>query len=173
MVWNDIFCKRQHMHNMGSDDWQLFRNMQAKKNYDWDIKFKIQTPLYQSQLNGIKQMMDGYNQHFELKELTKQKYKIIYTDTGFWKVLNHWNINQKEFCNLACRKVITQGDTKYSILANNNIWIVIKSTEQEDQLYDYGVTTLPVFDIYPIFNVRLEDHQVVYGLGTQYYIGGK
>lgn len=172
-VWNDIFCKRQHMHNMGSDDWQLFENMTAKKNYTYDIKFKIQTDIYQSKLNGIKKMMDGYNQKLELRELSKHKYKIVYSDLDFWKVLNHWDIAQKEFCNLIRRKVIEQGGVKYSILANNNIYIVIKSTQEEDQLYDYGVTTLPVFDTYPIFNVMLKDHQVVYGLGTQYYIGGK
>ena len=173
-IWNDIFCKRQHMHNMGSDDWQLFENMTAKKNYTYDIKFKIQTDIYQSQLNGIKTLFDQTNQKLELKELSKYKYKIVATDTGFWKVINHFNINQKQFANLAFRKVIKISETmKYSILANNNIWIVIKSDEQGDQLYDYGVTTLPVFDIYPIFNVMLKDHQVVYGLGTQYYIGGK
>ena len=161
------------MHNMGSEDWQLFSNMTAKKNTDWDIKFRIQTPLEQSKLNGVKKLLDGYNQHFELRELSKSKYKIVYTDTGFWKVINGWDIAQKEFCNLANRKTFTEGNIKYHLLANNTIYLVIKSTEQEDELYDYGVTTLPVFEIYPIFNVMLEDHQVVYGLGTQYYIGGK
>lgn len=172
-VWNDIFCKRQHMHNMGSEDWQLFNNMTAKKNTEWDIKFKIQTPIYQSKLNGIKQMMDGYNQHFQLRELSKSKYKIVYSDLDFWKVMNHWDITQKEFCNLASRKVIDRNKVKYHILANNNIYIVIKSTEFDDELYDYGITTLPVFEIVPIFNVMLKDHQITYGLGTQYYIGRK
>ena len=173
-VWNDIFCKRQHMHNMDSTDWQLFGNMQAKKNYDWDVRFRIQTPNYINKLNGIKSLMEQTNQKLELKELSKQKYKITTTDTGFWKVINHFDITQKQFQNLTTRQVIEVGQTsKYYVLANNNIWIVIKSTEEQDELFDYGVTTLPVFDIYPIFNVTIENHQVVYGLGTQYYVGGK
>lgn len=177
-IWNDIFCKRQHMHNMGSEDWQLFESMTAKKNYDFDIRFKIQTEMYKGKLNGIIQLMDESVDRLELKELNKHKYKIFYSDLDFWKVLNHWDITQKQFQNLAIRKEIDNDDTtKYTILANNTIWIVIKSTiiedQVEDELYDYGVTTLPVFDIYPIFNVTIENHQVVYGLGTQYYIGGK
>ena len=172
-VWNDIFCKRQHMHDMGSEDWQLFSNMTAKKNYDWDVRFRIQTPIQQSKLNGIKKILDGYNQKFELKEMSKVKYKLFYDNVNFWNVLNGWDIGQKEFCNLTSRKIIDKDGAKYHILANNAIYLVIKSTEQEDQLYDYGVTTLPVFDIYPIFNVMLENHQITYGLGTQYYIGGK
>lgn len=176
-IWNDIFCKRQHIHNMGSTDWQLFESMTAKKNYDYDIRFKIQTELYRNKLNGMLKLLNEDVDNFELKELTKHRYKLFYSDLDFWKVLNRWDITQKEFCNLASRKVIDKDGDKYHILANNNIWIVIKSSivqgEQEDQLYDYGITTLPVFDIYPIFNVTTENHQVVYGLGTQYYIGGK
>lgn len=178
-IWNDILCKRQHMHNMDSTDWQLFENMSAKKNYTYDIRFKIQTPIQISRINGLTKLLNTQVNNLELKELSKQKYKLTYDSVNFWKVLNHINIDKKEFCNLDLRKSIKVSDNcKYFILANNNIWIVIKSTaneedEIEDELYDYGISTLPVFQTVPIFNITLQDHQLVHSIGTQYYIGGK
>lgn len=174
-LWNDVLCKRQHMKNMNNKDFKIYQKTTDKKDTTYAVKFKIQNEDYINKLNALKEIFKKNFNNLQLRDEGNNEYILLYNNNTFWKICEDLNCSKSDFQKLNVKKELyDKNNYKYTILINNWLYIVLKTKlylgKQETDVYDYGIVTLPLFEIVPIFNGTQPRARVVYGLNTNYCI---
>lgn len=176
-LWNDVFNKRQHMNNMQNiKDWDKYQAEFQLKSSKYAPKFLIENNYYNHILSVERNLFIKYFDKIQLENQQNNTYKMYYSNRNFWKITEDLNCYPEEFQLLEIKQIIQENEnTKYLVLVNNWLYIILKQTNKqsdtiETEVYDFGVVSLPIFDIVPIFNINLPQSKVVYGLNTQYKI---
>ena len=143
-----------------------------------NIRFKIEYDKERMRLNGIKQLIDMCWDNLNLKDIDEDIYQLECDNPIFINAIKNLHCSYNAFTTLKQKQIKQIDNITYTLLLNNYIYFILKSNEVKNEngevelvedIYDYGVISLPEFgfNVCPVFNVTYPEAKLVYGISVK------
>lgn len=133
------------------------------------VRFQLQSKLYRKKLKQLKRITLSTWDYLDLQQLESDSgvryFKLVSDNPLFYNLNEEFEINNEALTIFTEKKKCKCERKTYTLLINNYLYFVL----YKDQIYDWGVISLPKFMLYrnPIFNVTIPGGDLVYGISVE------